>query len=207
MNIIYLHGLDSSPIAAKAITTTDYANRLGIEVICPNLNAPPDEVVAKIQTLITPSSVLVGSSLGGYFANLVSDMTATPCVLLNPSIRPDLSFRRFLTDSFLKNSCLQDSSDKQPLDDNRIIYTTKGGWQILYKDLAWFECHRLIVANPNHIKVLLQLGDELLDAYATQAFYHAQGVEVQAHQGGDHSISDYDKHVKTVVDWAVQLAH
>ncbi|SPX81017.1 YqiA/YcfP family alpha/beta fold hydrolase [Moraxella ovis] len=192
MTIIYLHGLDADPNANKAIITANHAKALGIDTLRPDLNCPPDEVVAKLLNLIkeNPNAVLVGSSLGGYFATLLSDMTGMPCVLLNPSIRPDLSFTRFLTDNF----------DGQTLTDDTIIYTTTGGWQIRYGDLAWLEKHRLTAKNAHKIKVLLKMGDELLDAHATQAFFESCGADVVAQDRGDHRMSDYDEQVRLVLE-------
>lgn len=201
MKLIYLHGLDSDSNATKAQITHQFCQEHypDITVLRPDLNRTPDEVVALLVELIGDGkdTVLVGSSLGGYFANLLSDMTAVPCVLLNPSIRPDLSFRRFLANHF----------DGQPLADETVIYRTTGGWQIKFADLAWFENHRLIAKNPNKIKVLLKMADELLDATATQAFYQSCGVAVLAQAGGDHRMSDYDKQVATVLNWVLALVN
>ena len=193
MTIIYLHGLDADPNANKAVITANHAKALGIDTLRPDLNCPPDDVVAKILALIqdNPNAVLVGSSLGGYFATLLSDMTGTPAVLLNPSIRPDLSFTRFLTDNF----------NGQTLTDDTVIYTTTGGWQICYGDLAWFEKHRLTTKNPHKIKVLLKMGDELLDAHATKAFFESCGADIVAQDGGDHRMSDYGEEVRLVLEW------
>lgn len=202
MRLIYLHGLDSDSNAIKAQITDAYCQEYhpDITVIRPDLNRSPDEVVALLTQLIGDGvdTVLVGSSLGGYFANLLSDMTGVPAVLLNPSIRPDLSFRRFLQDNF--------ADDGQALQADTVIYTTTGGWQIVYGDLVWFDDHRLQVAYPDRLKVLLKLGDELLDAQATKDFYTQKGAEVLAQVGGDHRISDYDQQVATVIDWVNQLA-
>lgn len=193
MTIIYLHGLDADPNANKAVITANHAKALGIDTLRPDLNCPPDDVVAKILALIqdNPNAVLVGSSLGGYFATLLSDMTGTPAVLLNPSIRPDLSFTRFLTDNF----------NGQTLTDDTVIYTTTGGWHIRYGDLAWFEKHRLTTKNPHKIKVLLKMGDELLDAHATKAFFESCGADIVAQDGGDHRVSDYGEQVRLVLEW------
>ncbi len=195
--LIYLHGLDSDPNATKALLTAQYAQKLGIDVIRPNLNCPPDEVISTITPLLDNNSVLIGSSLGGYFANLLSDMTGVPCVLLNPSIRPDLSFQRFLDDNA--------QTPKITPSDDTVIYTTKGGWAIVYQDLGWFEKHKIRVAHPNKVGVWLQLGDELLDAKASEAFYLTKNASVLTHAGGDHRISDYADHVAKVVDWAITL--
>lgn len=193
MTIIYLHGLDADPNANKAVITANHAKALGIDTLRPDLNCPPDDVVAKILALLqdNPNAVLVGSSLGGYFATLLSDMTGTPAVLLNPSIRPDLSFTRFLTDNF----------NGQTLTDDTVIYTTTGGWHIRYGDLAWFEKHRLTTKNPHKIKVLLKMGDELLDAHATKAFFESCGADIVAQDGGDHRVSDYGEEVRLVLEW------
>ncbi|WP_204322856.1 YqiA/YcfP family alpha/beta fold hydrolase, partial [Streptococcus pneumoniae] len=63
------------------------ANYPNIEIVRPNLNRTPDEVVKLLKSLIADAqnTVLIGSSLGGYFANLLSDLMGVPAVLLNPS--------------------------------------------------------------------------------------------------------------------------
>lgn len=199
MKLIYLHGLDSDSNAIKAQIVDAYCRQYypQINVIRPDLNRTPDEVVALLTDLIGDGkdTVLMGSSLGGYFANLMSDRLQVPAVLLNPSIRPDLSFRRFLNEHFTQAD----------LTDDTVIYTTTGGWQIVYGDLAWLDAHRLQVNYPEKIRVFLQLADELLDAKATQVFYQSHGAFVSAMQGGDHRISDFEQHVAMVVDWAISL--
>ncbi|UYZ75702.1 hypothetical protein LP123_00370 [Moraxella bovis] len=107
-----------------------------------------------------------------------------------------VSFQRFLTDNF----------DGQTLTDDTVIYTTTGGWQICYGDLAWFEKHHLTAKNPQKIKVLLKMGDELLDAHASRAFYEQAGADVLAQDRGDHRISDYDDQVGQVVAWVQALS-
>lgn len=199
MNIIYLHGLDSDPNANKAIITANYAQTLGIATHRPNLNTSPDDVVKNVLALIkdTPNPVLIGSSLGGYFATLLSDMTDVPAILLNPSIRPDISFQRFLKSQF----------EGKTLNDDTVIYTTTGGWQIKYQDLAWFESHQLQAKNHSKIKVLLKMGDELLDANATKTFFENKGVFVLAQDGGDHRMSDYEQQMEQILTWVKELTH
>lgn len=198
MPIIYLHGLDSDPNATKAQITAEHARLFGIDTHRPNLNCPPADALEKILTLIKeyPDSVLIGSSLGGYFATLASDLTGTPAILLNPSIRPDVSFRRFLADKHAGKS----------LDDDTVIYTTTGGWQIVYQDLAWFESHRLCAKHANKIRVLLKAGDELLDAHLSHDFYKNAGASVLLQDGGDHRISDYDTLIPTILNWVNDLS-
>ena len=197
MHIIYLHGLDSNPDATKAVITSDAAKIHNIQTHRPNLTCAPEQALAKILQLIQnyPNSVLIGSSLGGYFASLVSDITGRPAILLNPSIRPDLSFQRFLADNFHLKTLNPDS----------VIYTTVYGWQILYQDLSWFKKHPIQVNYPNKIKVLLKMADELLPSEKTAQFFLAKGAEVFCQEGGDHRFSDYDVQVDTVVNLVKQL--
>ncbi|UNU72573.1 hypothetical protein LU293_05480 [Moraxella nasovis] len=199
MRLIYLHGLDSDHNALKAKMVDDFCQTHypQITVIRPNLNLPPDDVVTLLKTLIGDgrNTVLMGSSLGGYFANLMSDKVGVPCVLLNPSIRPDLSFQRFLIDEF----------GDQILPDEAVIYTTTGGWDIKYGDLAWFTKNRLRVLHSNGVKVLLKMGDELLDAKASLQFYKDKGAAVIAQDGGDHRMSDFAKNVAMAVGLAVEM--
>lgn len=194
MHLLYLHGLDSNPTATKAVLTQTYANQAGIVVTCPDLNLPPQASLDKILSLIQKDTVIIGSSLGGYFATLASDLTGTPAILLNPSIRPDLSFKRFLANQNFEN-----------LQDDMVIYTTLDGWQIVYGDLAWFETHRLTAKHGDRLKVLLKAGDELLDAQASADFYGKAGAVVDLQAGGDHRISDYADHLPKVLAWADEL--
>lgn len=196
MKLIYLHGLDSSPMAAKSVITKDFAHKYDIDCLCPDLNVPPAQVVDTISDLITADCVLIGSSLGGYFANLMSDLTGTPAILLNPSIRPYLSFLRFLKEQSLDEKTLKSDSP---------IYKTTGGWQIVYGDLAWFKKHLLTVKYPDRIQVLLKQGDELLDSDLSYAFYQQKKAGVLMQPGGDHRISDYADQVAMVVKWAKAL--
>lgn len=58
MTIIYLHGLDSGPNANKAIITASHAKEYGIDILRPNLNCPPDDVVDKLLRLIQKTQML-----------------------------------------------------------------------------------------------------------------------------------------------------
>lgn len=194
MHLLYLHGLDSNPNATKAILTKTYANQHQIICDCPDLNLPPQQSLDKIISLIQQDTVIIGSSLGGYFATLASDLTGTPAILLNPSIRPDLSFKRFLAQQKLEQ-----------LQDDTVIYTTLDGWQIVYGDLAWFESHRLTACYGKRLKVLLKAGDELLDAQASANFYGTAGAFVDLQDGGDHRISDYGEQLPKVMAWVNEL--
>lgn len=187
MHIVYLHGLDSSPNATKARLTQAFANKQKVRVSIPNLNVTPEAVIATVGSLVDTDTVLIGSSLGGYFTNLLSDLMGVPAILLNPSIRPDVSFRRFLM-----------GLDPQALQADSVVYRTTGGLNIVYGDLAWFCDHRLQVKHPNQLAVFLSMDDALLDAKQTQAFYEKHGVPVFGKPTGGHAMSDYAERLEDI---------
>ncbi|MGO2885202.1 MAG: YqiA/YcfP family alpha/beta fold hydrolase, partial [Psychrobacter celer] len=106
MNIIYIHGLDSDANSIKGSLLEEYCRQYDpdIKVLRPDLNKTPDQVFDQMLSLIDSvasknshdqNTVLVGSSLGGYFATLLSNHTGCPALLLNPSIQPHQTLQRF----------------------------------------------------------------------------------------------------------------
>ncbi len=92
--ILYLHGFRSSPLSFKAQAAAEYMRRHGLEnhFSCPQLPESPGASVMLASQLIKghdPDSItLIGSSLGGYYANWLAEKTGCRAVLLNPVIDP-----------------------------------------------------------------------------------------------------------------------
>ena len=84
-NIICFHGLDSSLSIDKRDILSEYGN-----VIAPTFNYRNQDVLNSINDMfddIDPkSTVLIGSSFGGYLANLFSLYYDIPCLLFNPAL-------------------------------------------------------------------------------------------------------------------------
>ena len=206
MNLIYIHGLDSDANSTKGLLLDKYCQQhhLDISVHRPDLNQPPKVVFDKLLKLVAELDadskvILVGSSLGGYFATLVSNETGCPALLINPSTQPHITLRRFEADK---------SADTLKIDDHqeKILHTTEGGWAITKSDLQWFKRHQLLtVENPSEVIVMLKKGDELLDANLSAAFYKHQGATVIAQDGGDHRFSDFAEHLPEVIEILKQL--
>ena len=99
MQIIYIHGLNSDHTAEKGKLLAEFCQKYfpQISVHRSNLNHSPDKVEQLLKDLIAkdPETGLVGSSLGGYFATLMSNETGKKAVLLNPSMTPNESLKRF----------------------------------------------------------------------------------------------------------------
>jgi predicted esterase YcpF (UPF0227 family) len=211
VNIIYIHGLDSDANSTKGLLLERYCQQYhpDINVWRPDLNKTPDQVFNQILLLIEslnnnntenehiePSNtVLVGSSLGGYFSTLISNHIGCPALLLNPSTQPHITLQRFADESVLIDS------GKAALSEDYVLHSTAGGWDITNADLQWFEENQLSAINyPNKVAVLLKEGDELLSAELSKAFYQIQGASVTVQTGGDHRFSDFGEQLPMVMD-------
>lgn len=213
MNLIYIHGLDSNANSTKGVLLEKYCQRhhSDINVLRPDLNKSPAQVCEQLLSLIEEldnnagrksankqtelsNTVLIGSSLGGYFATLISNQIGCPALLLNPSTQPHVTLQRFSHESESNQDNLDESSD------NKTLYTTAGGWHITPADLQWFTDHQLLSVNyPDKVTVLLKEVDELLDSELSRAFYLSQGATVTVQAGGDHRFSDFDEQLPMVM--------
>ncbi|OLF36975.1 hypothetical protein BTW00_05160 [Psychrobacter sp. C 20.9] len=214
MNLIYIHGLDSDANSTKGLLLEKYCQQYhpDITVLRPDLNKSPAQVREQLLSLVeelssskdqqtgSSNTVLVGSSLGGYFSTLISNQIDCPALLLNPSTQPHVTLQRF-SDNSASN---QDSSDESS--DNKVLHTTAGGWRITPSDLQWFADHQISqVIYPNKVAVLLKQGDELLNAELSQAFYQSQGASVTVQAGGDHRFSDFGEQLPMVIEMLREL--
>ncbi|WP_352338901.1 YqiA/YcfP family alpha/beta fold hydrolase [Psychrobacter sp. 16-MNA-CIBAN-0192] len=217
MNVIYIHGLNSDANSTKGRLLEDYCRKYhsDINIIRPDLNKTPDQVFKQIVSLIEGlrihntieneqceplNTVLVGSSLGGYFSTLISNHTGCPALLLNPSIQPHITLQRFAKDLKLNNNVKEEDFS------NQVIHSTAGGWDITRADLQWFEEHQLLTVHyPDKVTVLMKDGDELLDSQLSAEFYRQQGARVLLQAGGDHRFSDFSEHLPMVIDTLKQL--
>lgn len=200
MNVIYVHGLDSDANSIKGLLLEDYCKKYhpDIKVHRPNLNQSPQDVldilISLVEELGSDSKVVfVGSSLGGYFATLISNETGCAALLINPSTQPHITLQRFEED-------LSKGALKTDPDQDKVLHTTSGGWAISRADLQWFASHQLLtVENPSQVSVVLKQGDELLDANLSAAFYRQQGATVTIQAGGDHRFSDFSQHLPQMI--------
>lgn len=92
-HIVYLHGFRSSPRSAKAQAMADWARDAGLDWCCPQLPPSPAAALALVhqRTEAWPDEgvALLGSSLGGYYAAVLSARRpAWRLALLNPAVDP-----------------------------------------------------------------------------------------------------------------------
>lgn len=177
-SILYLHGLNSSPASLKASLLQRAMQQLGLgdQLRVPALHHHPRQAIAQLEALIAELGrpVLVGSSLGGYYATFLAERHALPALMINPAVRPHLRF-----DGCFDN-CL--GPQKNYYDDET--------WELTADHVAALaELDVVSLQDPSRYQVWLQTGDETLDYRDAQAYYRGCALRIQA--GGDHGFQGF----------------
>ena len=182
--ILYIHGFLSCGLSTKSQALVDYFGDK--QVLHPDLPTAPAEAIALLEHLIAqhPIDLLVGSSLGGYFATWLNRQRAIPTVLVNPAMVPHI-----LLDDYLGEHTRCDGST----------------FVLTEQHLAHLRSyHREQLRGDEHYLVLLQSGDEVLDYRQAAAYYAAKEVVVE--QGGNHRFEDFASHLPRIAAWRQQHA-
>lgn len=107
MKIIYLHGFnsDKNSLTIRNLRTY-YPDAVGFSYDYINPDKGFEQIKSVIEeTLKTDTNViLVGSSLGGFWANYFGQKYNVKAVLLNPSIKPSETLKRYLGETKNYNS-------------------------------------------------------------------------------------------------------
>lgn len=182
---LYIHGFNSAPASVKARqlqARLALAGRGG-EFACPALSHWPHEAMTQLEAVVTaapPTSrpVLVGSSLGGFYATWLAERHDCRAVLVNPAITPHVGLQSYLGPQ-------------------RNLYT---GEAYTLTPAHLDQMRAYAVEQPTRMErylVMVTTGDELLDWRVTMAHYPgAQSVVVQ---GSDHGFADFEQHLDAVL--------
>jgi uncharacterized protein len=95
VNIIYIHGFRSSGDSSKAdIMRSAFPES---EIFSPTLSPNPEEAIETLQRIIRENNddiLLVGTSLGGFYALYLSCLFRIPCIAMNPAWQPHVTLKR-----------------------------------------------------------------------------------------------------------------
>ena len=175
VNVLYIHGFNSSPLSLKAELTKQYLLQFNDKVLfhCPQLKSSPDEAIRQLETIILSEPqqqwFLVGSSLGGYFSTYLAEKYNLRAVLINPAVRPfDL---------------LVDYLGQQENPYTNEVY------QVTEKHMHQLKSSFCEKISQKQYMVMVQTGDEVLDYQQAVDKYH--GCQLIVQSGGDHSFVNY----------------
>lgn len=177
MNIIYLHGFASSPSSMKAQMLQFYCDQhADLTLHLPNLNMPVQQALQNISEMINRLSdvVLIGSSLGGFYATQMVAKHDVPAVLINPAVRPWQLFRDLYGD-------------------DQLPYVVHPNWTLDHAQLDELAQHAVSkVHDFSKVLVLLQQGDEVLNYREALDYYsgiHPAMLMCETH--GNHAMDDF----------------
>lgn len=175
MNIIYLHGFQSSTLSIKGQYIQAFCQNQH-HVHLPDLNMPPQQVLAHVSEMIEclDQVVLIGSSLGGFYATQLVAKHAVPAVLINPTMRPWQLFH--------------------DLFGAELPYVVNAQWTLDQTQLDQLEQMAVpFVQDADKILVLLQQDDEVLDYREAQRYYsnaaHQSMIITEAN--GNHAMDNF----------------
>jgi predicted esterase YcpF (UPF0227 family) len=160
------------------------ARGLEDELWCELLPVSPKAAIALLEKQIeslTTAPVLIGSSLGGYYATWLAERHDLKAVLVNPAVLAPLTLERHLGPQ--ENLYTGDRFELTPahLDELRAFETPT-------------------ITRPERYWLLVETGDEVLDY--RHAVAHYAGARQTVLPGGDHRFSRWDEYLDEIVQFA-----
>lgn len=174
MRLIYIHGFGSCGKGNKY----KILKKLNIHILAPNLPTSPKDTINLLDAIIKPGDILIGSSLGGYYAIYLAEKYFLKAILINPSLKPYKTLKNYTGLQF--RFC-----DKKP------FY-----WKKEYlNELREFK------TKPKRAKylVLLQSKDEILNYKKTlKKFKNKSNAKVILEYGGNHRFENLDDYLSLI---------
>lgn len=187
-HLLYLHGFRSSPRSVKACLVGERVKTRHPAVTwwCPQLPPSPAAAMAMVTEGVgawpTGQMVVMGSSLGGFYARWLSLRLGCAAVLLNPAVHPARDLARYIGEQTAWHEPAQRFFFEPAFVDEL---------QALEEDIR----RGLDRPAPRQMAIIAQ-GDEVLDWREMQAF--CSSGEIRLLPGSDHAISDFPEHMDAV---------
>ena len=126
-------------------------------------------------------TAVVGSSLGGFYASHVSEVTGCRAVLLNPAVYPARDLEKYIGEQ---------TSWHDPA----------ARFEVLPEFMAELRAlEHTRNSHPDNTMTIIAKGDEVLDWREMHARY--ADCRVTLLEGGDHAISDFGAHLPAVLEF------
>jgi len=184
-SILYIHGFNSSPLSTKARQLVAAMQQLGMaeQLRVPALHHHPRQAIAQLEAAIAElgAPLLVGSSLGGYYATHLAERHGLKALLVNPAVTPHKHF-----DGYLGTQRNHYSGETWELTDDHV------------QALAELEVPAPV--DPSRYQVWLQTADETLDYRHAERYYRGCALRIQA--GGDHSFQGFAERLPALLAFA-----
>jgi predicted esterase YcpF (UPF0227 family) len=209
-HILYLHGFRSSPRSVKsqklgaavaewnaaklaahmvahsaAPGTAAAPSALAVTWAAPQLPPSPALAVSQLQALVADwpreTMVVIGSSLGGFYATVLAEQLGCRAAVINPAVAPARDLARYIGE--------QSTFDKP---EDRFFFRPE--FIDEFKALAPSP-----ITRPERYWALIAKGDEVLDWQEMAAHYAS--AQLTLIEGSDHAVSDFDQHMPGLLRW------
>lgn len=182
--LLYLHGFRSSPKSMKARVVHAALEERGLldRLICPQLPASPKAAMALALELAgshAPDNlVIVGSSLGGFYACALAEQLGVRAVVINPSVDPTRNLEHHVGVTTNWHSDEPFEFRAAYIDELKAMRVGK-------------------ITQPERYFLLAATGDEVLDYREMVAHY--AGAHQHVIDGSDHAVSEFPQYVDDVL--------
>ena len=186
--ILYLHGFKSSPLSFKAQVLEQTLKDQGLAErwCCPQLPASPAAAIQLCNQLInqaqlvdpTQELIIIGSSLGGYYAHVLAEQWQCRAIVLNPAVHAARDLNTQVGTHTMYHS-------NQPF-----VFLAE-----YVDELAAMQTQALL--QPERYFLLASRDDEVLNYQEMLDFY--QGSQGLLLFGSDHGISDFELYLAPVL--------
>jgi predicted esterase YcpF (UPF0227 family) len=195
-HVLYLHGFRSSPGSSKARFLQHwFANEYPhIQWECPQLPASAlasAHIVSQLlQTWSSAHNLVIGSSLGGFYASWAAAKFSCAVCLLNPAVHPARDLASFIGihPSWHDPDILVEIKPEH-LEELKALYVSRA--------LNFLPANEVTAGHIKHdaspLLAMIATGDEVLDWQEMSARYPANQQYIIP--GSDHGITDFADHV------------
>ncbi len=173
MKVLYIHGFNSAGYGEKINHLKEF---FGDEnVIAPTLPYDPKKAMKLLEFLVDAIKekdklLLVGTSLGGFYALHLANKFKVPAILINPSTDPYTSLRSQVGPQINYKSNEEYVFTEEHLNSLKDYYVPEEK----QKELSQL------------VSVYLDEADELLDSHETKRYFEPKGIYVKMFPGGNH---------------------
>jgi predicted esterase YcpF (UPF0227 family) len=173
--LLYIHGFASSAHSHKVGVLRRHFD----EVYCPSLSHIPTlaiETLSEFIHALAEPPMLIGSSLGGYYALYLSQHHDLPAILINPVVGMQAPLAQVV------------GMNHHYYDGSRFEFTEEH-----LKSLARYACPQ---PDEEKLMVMVEMGDELINHRRTLAALPDAQHEVT--KGGNHAYSGFEGKMSTI---------
>lgn len=178
--IIYIHGFGSNALGYKARAFREFFKQKGDRFIALSLSHIPELAIQTLEDLIESYTdekvVLMGSSLGGFYATYLAQKYDLKAVLINPAVNAHVTLKKAVPQAI------------NYYDDSHFE------WRENY--LVMLHKYLVNVEKQENILLMLQQGDDVLDYQ--EALERFPDANLILEEGGSHNFDGIERHFEKV---------